>query len=412
MHEPTWIDKVISKFGAEEQCTKIIIGEPAAPLAELSAIDPIQSADLTLLRLDPSITSMLGDLLRAVPGLAAAGMLASSTMYTLRFAPDVAAQLGAGTATLMNALNGGTRAIAVNSSGQIIGHPTLVAAHGISTVATATLLWQTLAIVTAQHYLHDMQQQLHAISRAVEDVKITLLHKELVTLISHERYLRRIMHVIECGAVQELDLAAISNQLDHMERECDQVQELMRLSMERQTAHMRRAPIAGWFGWEVEQNTKAAQEHVNDFNNAAQLFAAAVRVKGMLAAFRQHIFSQAQMSSMRLREALEDHKCGQSLIDVMYNIIDERRDEARATIDPLNILHRAPRIIRQQSVAYRSRLNEEFGTIEENLQRTHQHAELLESGQRTMPAVLVERCCDGTLHSYAMPDAVLAHVYE
>lgn len=99
------------------------------------------------------------------------------------------------------------------------------------------MLWQTLALITAQHYLQDMQKQLRELHTAVTDIHDTLLAKELALLVSHERYIKRTIQIVQRGAANELDLPSMNVQLDQMERECDQVQDVMRYLMERQFPH-------------------------------------------------------------------------------------------------------------------------------------------------------------------------------
>lgn len=85
--------------------------------------------------------SGLEALVRHVPALALAGANMATQTYVLRFAPEVAGRLATGSAGLVRSLDGGARAIAVGADGCIIGHGTLIAQTGLSTMAAATAVW-------------------------------------------------------------------------------------------------------------------------------------------------------------------------------------------------------------------------------------------------------------------------------
>lgn len=63
------------------------------------------------------------------------------------------------------------RAMAVDSSGKIVAHGTLVSAAALNPAAAALAVWQVMAMVTAQHYLHDIQQRLARIETGISDIK-------------------------------------------------------------------------------------------------------------------------------------------------------------------------------------------------------------------------------------------------
>ncbi len=128
-------------------------GDPAAALQPITLGDEARQTILAVLR--------------AAPGVAMAVSVGGGSTYALRFAPHVAAQLASGQASLMSAVNGGVRAIAVNGQGRIVAHGTLVPLTGVSPALAALGIWQALAVITAQHYLVDIQRQLRQIASAV-----------------------------------------------------------------------------------------------------------------------------------------------------------------------------------------------------------------------------------------------------
>ncbi|MEI7768651.1 MAG: hypothetical protein WCI67_01620 [Chloroflexales bacterium] len=383
-----------------EGLVKVVVGPIEAPLAELIAYDRPFPASPRPVSLDPSVVTTIGDMLRILPGIVGAGIQASSPAYLLTFAPNVTAQLQAGSASIMHALDGGVRAVAVDASGRIIGNGTLVAAPGLSSIATAAMLWQTLALVTAQHYLHDMQQQLREISTAVNDIHDTLLAKENARLFGHERSLQRIMSMVQRGAAMELNMTEISNQLEQMDRECDEVQDLMRHQMERQVPRIKATPIWAWFHWEVEDNVAAAQKYVDAFNDAVLAFTASVRMKVMIAAVRAYLLQQPTRSLIGLEEAAKDISRGCKTIVDFYKEISSL-GEVWAPTDIFGFLNDLRKTLLNQYVQRLSGLQSLFAKFDTDLNMTQR--QIMGMRDHLLPAVLIQHGPDGTLLVYEAP---------
>ncbi len=387
-----------------EGLVKVIIGAIEAPLAELIAYNRPFPASPRPVSLDPSVVTTIGAMLRVLPGVVGTGMQASSTTYLLTFAPNVTAQLQAGSASIMHALDGGVRAVAVDASGRIMGNGTLVAAPGLSSVATAAMLWQTLALVTAQHYLHDMQQQLRVIHEEVHAIQDLLMAREKARLIGHERYLQRTVDMVNRGSTKELDIAAVSVQLEQMERECDEVQALMYHLMERQVPQMQAAPLWAWFHWEVESNVTAAQKYVDEFDHAAHVFIATVRVKTMIAVVRAHLFHQTQISLARLKEAREDSKRGYRLIVDFYTIIIARGKDVWASTDIPGFLNGLRQTLMQRLTERISSYHKQMDHLDSDLSTTQR--QITGINTQMPPTVLLRVNRNGMVQVYAAPLSV------
>lgn len=383
---------------------KLMIGDLDTPFAEVTRYDHALPAQLRPVQLDPSVVTAIRALLQSLPSVAGVGAQAAATTYTLTFAPAVAAQLQMGTATLMPALNGGMRAIAVDASGRILGNGTLVAAQGLSSATSAIMIWQVLALITAQYYLHDMQQQMHAIKNTIKDLENTLLAKELALLVSHERYLQRTVNMVQRGAVRELDLDAISGQLEHMERECDQVQELMRQLMERQGPRIEKTLTSELFQWEVRNNIAAAQTYIDEFDLLSQGFVASVRVKTMIATVRSYLFHQTQISLARLKEANEDGQRGRMLSIKFYERIITRYKDAQADTDMFNLLSG----LRKRFISFAAKRWADSRTrfIELNTHLSAIECQISAINQHLPPTILIQLDAEGNPLLYALPDGV------
>ena len=385
---------------------KLVVGDVEAPLAELTPYDLAPPSKGSPLQLEPSVLAAIGNLLRTAPSAVGLGIQLSSKSYILQFSPNVAMQLKSGTATLMQALNGGVRAVAVDANGRIVGTGKLVAVGGLSSAATAIMFWQTLALVTAQHYLHDMQEQLREISATVKDVQDFLMAKEVAVLVSHERFLQRTMQSVKQGAASELDMAAISSQLEQMERECDQVQELMRHLMERQAPRLKDAPLTAWFPWEVTNNVKAAEPFIDEFDRAMKVFAATVRIKAMIAAVRAQVFRQTQISLARLKEARDDGYRGHKIMLSFYELISVRGREVWANTDVIGLLNGLRQDLAQRFLTRLQDARNQFEGLDAQLEIVQRH--MNEVHTNIPPALLIHLDPDGHIHAYAAPKAAVS----
>jgi hypothetical protein len=386
---------------------KIIVGEVEAPLAELLPYDGSPAGNARPVQLDSSVVKAIGDIVRVMPGVVGIGSQALTQTYLLKFAPDVAAQLQAGTATVMQSLQGGVRAVAVDANGKILGNGTLVAARGLSSAATAIMFWQTLTVITAQHYLHDMQKQLRELHTAVEDMHDTLLAKEFALLFSHERYLQRTIQIIQRGAANELDISAMSAQLDQMERECDQVQQVMHHLMERQFTRLQSAPLKAVFPWNVKRNVDHAKKHVDAFDQAAQGYVAAARMRAMIAMVRAKLLLQTQTSLSRLQEIDQDSYGGRVLMVRFYDLINSRGSDVWARLEFKGTLDDFRAKLAEQVLISRYALRHQFDRLEADVTTVEQH--LLTQSRMVAPALFVQQDAAGVIHVYEAPETTDSH---
>lgn len=380
---------------------KVVVGSLEAPLAELIPCALLPQRDLRPVPIDASVRESIGNMIRSLPAVMGLGIQETTQSYILKFTPAVTAQLQAGNASIMPALDSGVRAIAVNAHGRIIGNGTLVAAPGLSSIATAAILWQTLAMLTAQHYLHDMQAQLRTLREELQHIQDLLMAKEHMRLIGHERYVQRIVDTVKRGAIRELDMAAISVQLEQMERECDEVQALMYYQMHGQVPHMQSTPIWAWFPWEVERNVAAAQHYVDVFDAATHTFVASIRVKAMLAAVRAQLFHQTQISLARLKEAGEESRRGYTLIVQFSILICARGKDLWASTDLPGFLNGLRQTRAQWLKERASSIDRQFDQLGRDLSTTQR--QIVRTREHLPQAVLLLHDPDGTLRVYEAP---------
>jgi hypothetical protein len=210
------------------------------------------------LALSPEIQAMIAGLPQTLPAVAGAAAT-SSGAYLVRFAPHISAQLATGQATLMQAVEGGARAIAVDAQGSILAHGTLIPLSGLNPVLAAAALWQVAAMATAQHYLVTMQQQLARIEAAINELRAWLEDREVAGLVTSARYLQDALAAHASAQPPALP-DSVANQVEQIAREAAQVVEARRLTLARTTEHVRSLPLSDPIWWNVERNVQTLRE--------------------------------------------------------------------------------------------------------------------------------------------------------
>ncbi|MEI7769356.1 MAG: hypothetical protein WCI67_05175 [Chloroflexales bacterium] len=262
-------------------------GRPAITITRYAG-DP--AARLQPILLGDEARQMILALLRAAPGVAlAANAAVTCGAYALRFAPHVTAQLAGGQATLMHAIDGGVRAIAVNGQGKIVAHGTLLPLAGVSPAVAALGVWQALAVITAQHYLADIQLQLRQIAGAVAALRQWHEDRELGQIVSDHAYLERTRDLLLGGPIHEAERGAIIGQLDHIERQAGLIVAARRQSFARAAAQARALPLGSPIWWQVERSADELLQHIRSAVSDLQMLglglglqAAAAQAQGML----------------------------------------------------------------------------------------------------------------------------------
>jgi len=217
------------------------VADPAAALQPIDLGDEARHAILAVLR--------------AAPGLALAAQTGAGGAYALRFAPHVAAQFAGGQASLMRAIDGGVRAIAVNGQGRIVAHGALVPLTGVSPALAALGVWHALAVITAQHYLVDIQRQLRQIAGAVAALRQWHEDREIGQIVSDHAYLERTRDLLLGGPLRDVERGAIIGQMEQIERQAGVIVAARRQSLARAADQARILPLGSHFWWEVERNT-------------------------------------------------------------------------------------------------------------------------------------------------------------
>jgi hypothetical protein len=272
-----------------------IVIQPYVPQAE----DLHESVDLRHDQL-----SGLEALVRHIPALALASANTTAQTYVVRFAPEVAGRLAAGSATLMRALDGGVHAIAVGTDGRIIGQGILVAQTGLAFAGAATAVWQVLAFVTAQYYLVGINRRLAAIEEQLDAVHARMDDQDAATLINNFKRLQSIQVALADCRLTDLDVQSFVAAVDMIDHECGRMMEMCLIGMQRSHQHLDMMNLQGTFDPFNEVST--ARRRVKEYTHTAQVWSMAALARVAAAEVRCALPVDRGVAQLRLRETKDE----------------------------------------------------------------------------------------------------------
>lgn len=204
--------------------SKLVIGDIDNPFAEIEPFEP-ETHHGTHKKVPLTSTQMgeLGAIFQHIPGLASNLLTATSNTYIMRFSPEVAKGIADGTYSIMKAAEGGIRAIAVDSQGKIVGQAALLSASSLQLVAAVTVVWQGLAIITAQYYLSEINSKLEDIKKELIAIKEHMEARDYSILQSSLKQIKEISLTLESPELDKDERNASINELKSIERDCGEV---------------------------------------------------------------------------------------------------------------------------------------------------------------------------------------------
>jgi tetratricopeptide (TPR) repeat protein len=267
----------------------LVLGDETNPLVEilptdtiawLSSDDPNKRSPITpyqTIPLTPSTRDTLQPLVQCTAALGQVVEQGFRKAYVLRFSPEVTKQLTSGSATIMQSLayRDGIRATAINSvTKRVIGHGTLVPIASINPLGAAVAIWQVLCIVTAQHYLSTIQQQLGHIQGEISDIKSWLESSDQAKLTNNFKTLHRIKDILNEQHLKETDIHILAQQVLNIDRESGAILEHSRFLMEQTTDKIERLP---------KNDMKAAHQVLSEYERFASAYLIAASIRATVA---------------------------------------------------------------------------------------------------------------------------------
>jgi hypothetical protein len=122
--------------------------------------------------------------------------------------------------------NDGMRAWVVNShTRRIVEHGFLQSPTAIKEMMIVTLIWHVMAIVTQQHYLHQINCQLESLRVGVDAILQSLEEDRRTKLLGNVKYLQDSLQILQDVRTRESDVALLKQQIESIERESVQIAE-------------------------------------------------------------------------------------------------------------------------------------------------------------------------------------------
>jgi hypothetical protein len=270
----------------ELESRRIVFGksdDPAkSPLVELARYLPSDEHSLEEIKPTKAVSNGLEPFLQQAPALAAVAS-ASANTYLLTFSPEVTRGLMDGSLSLMPAIQGGNRAIAIAANGQIVEHAVITTATIADPARLALVVWQSLAIVTAQKYLAEINARLARIEKALDEIKAWLNNDRIAKLYGNYNYLRKELAVLNSDSLVETRGEAVANQIEAIVRECGQIGEAYKLEMQACFEKFKRQNLTSgpFSGGNLDTNYDAARKTITEYRHNARGLLVSLLIRDM-----------------------------------------------------------------------------------------------------------------------------------
>jgi hypothetical protein len=242
---------------------------------------------------------------------------AAQTVYQLKFNPEVAAALHLKKAQIVSLHNGGIRAMAKDPHGKFISHGELYRLG--QAAAVSAIAWQILSAVTAQHFLHTIDQRL----QQLDDIRRFLDQQRIGRIQGAYEYLQVLSGALRCTKAIP-DLTTWASQLESVQIHCSEQLSFSRMALADTLHELHKLNLnPKWFGNKREDAMKLVESHAKEceiFLASLYIVSLADRIRCGLPVDDSVSVARCSETRRRLGELRAD------LADVAYTI--------RAKLDP------------------------------------------------------------------------------
>ena len=272
---------------------------------------------------------LLQNVIRSVPFFMVAGPLPNR--WVVKFSEEVTRKLASGELHLLARRDGNFQATTVNrlglfTSNAIIDQKAMNTGIAISSVG---ILWQILAIVTAQKYLSDISKRLTSIQVGIEEIREFLETRELSTVIGNLKYLMEISKHYRNFILESSDYSAKTHQLESIWREVFQLTS----SVEKEIDSFNCKPC------KKQLPTNYAKKFFESVTKYFQEFAV---IESKIIQINFMAYIAAKLDSLmtgNVSEYLKKIESIESVVEKQYQIFAEKYLLARGLIDPRSFLN-------------------------------------------------------------------------
>lgn len=310
--------------GASTSADALILGDIANPLIEITATNAASNA--APLQVSPAMKTALQPLLQRAPEVLRLGSEMATKTYRVVFSPTVTRALKDGSLELLPSseqLLPVARDIGKGKKFVEIGR--LVKGGGVRLASVAAMSWQIASIVTAQHYLGEINARLAGIERGIDDIRTWLEEEKKGELRAAVHLLREYYSAIARGELHEHEQAAIYHQLDDIERTCLSIGELAREMSRRRLEELDKLDVREWT--DRGGSAERALKWVKHNREALDLISLAQSVRILVCQVKSTLPGDRQRLHDRIEHAKQEVIEAQRLFEATREVLDAKVQE-------------------------------------------------------------------------------------
>ena len=281
----------------------LIIGDLENPLVEITLTD--LAAEIVPLEVSSAMKNALQPLMQRAPEVLRVGSEMATKTYRVVFSPAVTRALKDGTLELLPSskqLLPVARDIGKGKKFIEIGR--IVKGDGVRWAGVAAMSWQIASIVTAQHYLGEINARLQRLEDGVADINF-FQHEEKRAELRAGIYLLRQYHdAIARGDLHASETAAIYQKLEDLEHTCLAIGELARGLAKRKLDKIEKLKIREH--WDRRGSAKRAKDWVKQNQDAMELIYLAQSCRVLTCQVKAALPGDRTLLNQRIAHAQKD----------------------------------------------------------------------------------------------------------
>ncbi|MEI6047049.1 MAG: hypothetical protein WCS37_22115 [Chloroflexota bacterium] len=330
---PTTPPTVVPSPTPEPKPNKLLLGSENAPWGEVTRYQSATTDHLQELNLNEENRTNLSSMFAAAPELAAIGETAATTLksgtYALSLKPELVKGLNDGTLQFMKSLEGGIRPVVVDSKGVIQGMASVKLVGGALTLAAAgPMVFKVLAVVVSAEYLAEINKQLEAINKSVNEIKEFLEADKRSQLEGDLKYLNAVGDLLNQQKIAPNDVETFRNQLEGVERETLQIAYLLRSLMEKADKNFAEVNLdKTLFIFRNEDKVNELKNLLTDHKRQAANYFTALSVRGLASQVRCAMPESRTIALARLEDDQKELSAWYQTQTKFYDLVESRVSE-------------------------------------------------------------------------------------
>lgn len=204
------------------RCNRIIAGDPSDPALEVCRLEKTAKLGKPL-NIDKGLLAALSPMLQHAPGLLLNTAVAASDLFVVKYSPNLMQGLSNGTYSPVFTADGG-RLSNVSGEEGFVGHGEFFKLDGMNAAALGVAAWQVMAMITAQHFMAEINKRLAALEDNVREIRKILEQEMWSKLNANFSYLTQIANTVSERVYSSHEATVFLNQVENIDRECSALQ--------------------------------------------------------------------------------------------------------------------------------------------------------------------------------------------